>query len=424
MAAIMKRACTTTAKDGTQHKHVRRDSQVYFGHDEAGRVRFVRKTFERRADAEQWAREQEVQRVQNGRAPLARDAHDTLATYLRHWLQVKAGDVRPRTLSDYRDALFRWILPRVPGDPAKRPTPPTDAPRLGDVRLDRLNTKTLEVLYNWMRAQGRSRGTIRGLNGLLSQALKAAARKGTIARNWAELVDLPKSKDGSGDAEHGPAIRALTKEQAESFLAAAREDRYSALWHVLLLGGLRPGEAFGLKWSDVDFDERRVRVMRSLCRVKGIKGWQLTPPKTKNARRSVPLPPVAMWELRTWRKKQAEERLALGPEWQDHGFVFTAHSGAPLHGANIYGSSFRWVMAKAGLGEWGPGPAKPRSGPTKRRPFDPAFRVYDLWHSCATLLLLAGESVKVVSKRLGHASVTWRRCSAPAHNAGSRAAPD
>jgi integrase len=63
-------------------------------------------------------------------------------------------------------------------------------------------------------------------------------------------------------------------------------------------------------------------------------------------------------------------------------------------------------MAKAELGEWGPEPEKPRSGPTKRRPFHAAFRVYDLRHTCATLLLLAGESVKVVSERLGHASVT------------------
>lgn len=402
MATINKRAWTTT-EDGKQVRQVRWDAQVYVGRDASGRVRFVTKTFHRRGDAEQWGREREVQRVQGGLGP---PTHDTLATYLRHWLDVKAGEVRPRTLSDYRDALFRWILPRAPDDPARRPEPPKDGPRLGDVRMDKLNAKTLEVFYNWMRARGKSRGTIRGLNGLLSQALKAAVRKGSIARNWAELVDLPKDQERSTDAEHGTAMRALTKEQAEAFLIAARADRYSALWHVLLLGGLRPGEAFGLKWSEVDFEERRIRVVRSLCRVKGIKGWQLTPPKTKNARRSVPLPPVAMWELRAWRKKQAEERLAIGPEWQDHGFVFTTPTGAPLDGGNLYDRSFRWVMAEAGLGTWGPEPAKPRSGPTRRRPFDPAFRVYDLRHTCATLLLLAGEGVKVVSERLGHASVT------------------
>ncbi|MCX6027020.1 MAG: site-specific integrase [Chloroflexi bacterium] len=402
MATINKRVWNATTETGKQCKQVRWDAQVYLGRDATGRVRFVTKTFQRSGDAEQWARDQEVQRVQGGLGPPTRD---TFATYLRHWLDVKAGEIRPRTLSDYRDVLFRWILSRAPNDPVRRPEPPKDSPQLGTVRMDKLNAKGLEVLYNWMAAHGKSAGTIRSLHKILSQALKAAARKGSIPRNWAEVADVPKAQERGADAERGPSIRALTKEQAVAFLAAARADRYSALWHVLLLGGLRPGEAFGLKWSDVEFEERRIHVVRSLSRVKGIKGWQLTLPKTKNGRRSVPLPPVAMWELRGWKKKQAEERLALGPEWQDHGFVFTTHCGAPLEGSNVHGSSFRWIMAKAGLGEWGPEPAKPRSGPTKRRPFKPAFRVYDLRHSCATLLLLAGESVKVVSERLGHASV-------------------
>ena len=165
------------------------------------------------------------------------------------------------------------------------------------------------------------------------------------------------------------------------------------------------GLAFGLKWSDVDFEQRRIQVVRSLVRIKGVKGWSLMPPKTKNARRSVPLPPVAMDELKRWKRQQNTERLALGPEWQDHGFVFTSNFGAPLDGSNAHGA-FKRVMAAADLGTWGPQAAKKRSGPPKRRPFTPAFRVYDLRHSCATLLLLAGESAKVVSERLGHASIT------------------
>ena len=402
MATVNKRTWSSKTDDGKQSTHVRWDAQIYFGRGATGRARTIMKTFRREGDAKQWAREQEVHRVQSGLGP---PTQETFAVYLRHWLDVKAGEVRARTLSDYTDTLFRYVLPRIPSDPARRPEPPADAPRLGGVRLDKLNAKTLEVLYNWMREHAKSRRTIRALHKILSQALKAAARKGIIVRNWAELADVPKPKDRSAEIEDDTVVRAMTKEQAEAFLAAARLDRLSALWHVLLLGGLRPGEALGLKWSDVDFDERRVHVVRSLCRVKRIKGWQLTPPKTKKSRRSVPLPLVAMAELRTWKRRQAEERLALGPEWQDHGFVFTTHQGAPLELSNVRGSSFRWIMAKAGLGEWGPEPAKPRSGPTRRRPFTPAFRVYDLRHTCATLLLLAGVSLKVVSERLGHASI-------------------
>lgn len=382
-------------------KRLRWDASCYLGRDETGHVRFTCKTFAREADAKAWKHAQEVQRAQLGPGAASREARETLGAFLRHWLTTKEGQVRVRTLVDYRDTLFRFVLRRAPDDPERRPEPPADAPRLADVRLDKLTPQGLEVAYNWWRAHDKSARTIRCLNAIISQALSSAVRKGAIPRNPAALVDLP-ATERSGDQ----AVHAFTKEQATAFLAAARTDRLSALWHVLLLGGLRPGEAFGLKWSDVDLEERRIHVVRSLTRVKGIEGWSLTEPKTKNARRSVPLPPVAMTELRAWKRRQAEERLALGPEWQDHGFVFTTHHGAPLHGANLHGSSFKAVMAAANLGTWGEQPKKKRSGPPKRRPFTPAFRMYDLRHSAATLLLLAGESVKVVSERLGHASVS------------------
>ena len=110
-----------------------------------------------------------------------------------------------------------------------------------------------------------------------------------------------------------------------------------------------------------------------------------------------------MRELRAWKVQQKRDRLLLGPEWQEHGFVFTTERGTPLHGAR---KSFVRVMAVAELGEWGPKLQKPRSGPTAKPPFKPAFRIYDLRHTCATLLLLAGENIKVVSERLGHATIT------------------
>ena len=405
MASLNRREWTITGKDGQPHKQLRWDCQVYLGRDEAGRVRFKTKTFARLSDAKAWAATQEVQRAQLGPGAASREARETLGALLRHWLTTKEGQVRVRTLVDYRAALFRFVLRRAPEDPKRRPEPPADAPRLADVRLDKLTPQGLEVAYHWWRAKGKSARTIRCLNAIISQALSSAVRKGAIPRNPASLVDLPARERRDDDGDH--AVHAFTKEQATAFLAAARTDRLSALWHVLLLGGLRPGEAFGLKWGDVDFEQRRIRVVRSLTRVSGIKGWSLTEPKTKNARRSVPLPPVAMAELRAWKRKQAEERLALGPEWQNHGFVFTTPHGAPLHGANLHGSSFKAVMGAANLGTWGEQPKrKHASGPLPKRPFTPAFRMYDLRHSAATLLLLAGESVKVVSERLGHASVT------------------
>jgi integrase len=208
--------------------------------------------------------------------------------------------------------------------------------------------------------------------------------------------------------EASSVVRSLTQEQATNFLAAARdvqERRYTALWYVLLTGGLRPGEALALKWRHVDFEKGEVRVRANLTRL-GLKGgWKLKQPKTENSRREVPLPSVTMQELRAWKKQQAEERLAAGPEWQDHGFVFTTHDGAPLGSAKQVHDSFRRVCERGKLpGSYGPEPAKPRHGPTARRAFTPAFRVYDLRHSSVTLALLNGEDLLKVSRRHGHKS--------------------
>jgi integrase len=193
------------------------------------------------------------------------------------------------------------------------------------------------------------------------------------------------------------AMRAMTKHEATAFLEAARKDRYFPYWAVLLTGGLRPGEALGLLWEDVDLEEGKIHIQRSLTR-RGIEGWQLTEPKTDRARRVVPLPDVTTRALRDWRKKQAEEKLKLGAEYEGHGFVFATEFGAPLDGANLSNRNFRTIMAAAELGAW--------EGEGKKRRFRPGHRVYDLRHSCATLLLLAGEHAKVVSERLGHASIT------------------
>ena len=86
------------------------------------------------------------------------------------------------------------------------------------------------------------------------------------------------------------------------------------------------------------------------------------------------------------KRRQGEHRLKLGAEYNNLDFVFAARNGGPLDGQNIRRRHFRAILRRAGLSE--------------------AFRLYDLRHSCATLLLAANEHPKVVSEWLGHASVS------------------
>ncbi|MCH2470767.1 MAG: hypothetical protein MK486_12240 [Gemmatimonadetes bacterium] len=105
--------------------------------------------------------------------------------------------------------------------------------------------------------------------------------------------------------------------------------------------------------------------------------WKLVPPKTDKGRRVVVLPSFA---VRAHRAAQAQERLLIGAEYGDQGFVFATEFGRPLDASNLYDRNFRRIMSKAGLGGW--------VGEGRRQKFQPAFRMYDLWHTSATLLFL------------------------------------
>ncbi len=185
------------------------------------------------------------------------------------------------------------------------------------------------------------------------------------------------------------------------------------MWFLLLDAGLRPGEAYALKWRHIDWDARLVKVRATLTRV-GVKkdsgaGWRLTKPKTASSIGDVPISKRTLTELKQWKKRQTEERLLIGPEWQDHDFVFTTEFGSPL--GNNVGRAWTRIMAQADggtsdLGTWGPEPKKPRSGPMPARKFTPRYVQYVLRHTCATLLLLDDVPLLEVSRRLRHKNIS------------------
>lgn len=382
-----------------KRKNGRWTMRVFIGRDpDTGKRKFVTRTYDRKKDADAEARRLERMRDLGS---LTQPSKEPFGTYLKRWLEeVKAGAVRARTLEDYTALIRRYVK-----------KPPEGAPPIGSIRMDRLTPAAFEALYTWMwKDQELAPRTIRYLHSVLRQALGYAVKTGKIPRNPTDNIQLKKltkeeaeGTDKLQTTEQGKKP-AMSEEEAGRFLEAARADRYHALWVVLLMGGLRPGEALGLGWDDVDLDGARIHVRRALTR-RGVEGWALVPPKTARGRRTVLLPAVAVEALRSWRATQGRERLQLGDEYQDHGFVFTNEFGAPLHGSNLYARNFRRIMAAAELGAWEEVQVGDRVKAKKKR-FKPAFRMYDLRHTCATLLLKKGENPKIVSERLGHSSIT------------------
>ena len=120
---------------------------------------------------------------------------------------------------------------------------------------------------------------------------------------------------------------------------------------VLSLGtGIRTEEARELFWDhvDLDGDPGAVRpVPPSVAAWHSVRQGGDT--KTAKSRRTLALPQAAVQALREHRKRQAEDRLAAGALWQDHGLVFASAIGTPLDAANVR-REFRKITEAAGLG--------------------------------------------------------------------------
>lgn len=353
---------------------------------ETGKQKFRTETFDSWEEAEEWRM---GLRGSRRAGTLTEPNKDRFGVYVRRYLDdVLRHRVRARTWEGYSDSLRRYLEEL-----------PEDAPQVAHVRMDQLRTEHIQRLYGWLQSErGLSPSTIRSLHAVVRQALKYAARTDAVSRNVAAQVKLPKPEKREAQA--------MSREELARFLRAADAYRTRPLWYLLPATGLRPGEALGLKWEDVDMEAGRLRVKRSLSRSGGT--WKLTQPKTVRAARPVTLPPSTIRVLRAWRAVQAQERLKTGAEYEDHGFVFTTETGQPLDWTNTR-RTFSRISRDAGLGKARPAPEKPEGepGPRKLPRFTPAFRPYDLRHTCATLLLRSGENPKVVSERLGHHSAAF-----------------
>lgn len=287
-------------------------------------------------------------------------SRELMADYMNNWLDIAAKPrVREKTYQNYKDIVRLYIIPP-----------------LGDTKLSQITPEQIQGVYSMMTDRGLSPKTIRNTHGVLHNALMQAVDWGKLYRNPAELVNLPRQAKKE--------MQVLTKEEAIQFINTLANSRWEALFSLLITTGMRPGEALALKWRDIDFEGERVTVNRTLTSIGA--NWRLEEPKTARSRRTIPIPASVVKNLDKHKKKQAAEKLsAQEKEYEDHGFVFAGRTGNPLDKHNIVNRHFKPLLQKAGL---------------------PIIRLYDLRHTCATLLLTAGENPKVVSERLGHASIT------------------
>lgn len=169
-------------------------------------------------------------------------------------------------------------------------------------------------------------------------------------------------------------------------------NRYRWPWLFLSTTGCRRGEALGVRW---DFDGGLVSIRQELIPLTkpgGVGRDGRIVPRTKSEKpRVIELDEPTIAALRAWRVEHAKERLLVGDPYEDHDLVFCRPDGRPYH-PEAFSKSFDRKLRQAAFADL------------------PTIRLHDLRHTWATLALIAGVDVKIVSERLGHSSpmVTWQ----------------
>jgi len=167
--------------------------------------------------------------------------------------------------------------------------------------------------------------------------------------------------------------------QVTQFLVAAQESPYRALYYVAVTTGMRIGEIFGLKWTDLRWGSGELHVQRQVQRIDG-KGNIFVEPKTKAGRRTIRLGENTLQILREHREKQEAWKVEIKGLWKENGLIFPSSRGTPGDSSNLR-KDYNETLARAGV---------------------PKIRFHDLRHTAASLLLNNNVSPIVVSNMLGH----------------------
>lgn len=281
------------------------------------------------------------------------DSNTTVGDFLSAWLERYTG-LANTTRERYETLLRLHVVPRI-----------------GRVPLHRLRPVHLEDLYRAMQEAGRSSTTALQVHRILHRAFSVGMRWGVLSRNPADHATAPRRST--------PEIAPPPPEAVHRLLDSIRGTRLHAPVALACLLGLRRGELLAIRWSDLDWKDRTLAVVRSLeqTRAGGVRFKDLKNPRS---RRLLPLPPAALELLRAHRREQAEHRLAAGSAWEDHGLVFPGPDGRPWS-PQAFTTAFRKAVGRAGL----------------------RLRFHDLRHLVATTLLRTGADVRTTAGVLGHA---------------------
>lgn len=293
---------------------------------------------------------------------LTEDCRMTLGEWLDKWLdEYMIFTIRESTLDSYRAMVKNQVKPFIGGKP-----------------IASLTTADMQKFYNKIKKEGRVRphpihgktladSMVRGVHMMLHEALDVAVRERLLVKNPTNGTTVPKC--------NYPEKQILGDSQLDTFLKAIKGHEYWCdFFYVEVMTGLRRGEICGLKWQNINFEENKLQVKRSVSVKKG-GGVSIGETKTETGVRSILMPPSVAEVL------QNRKQTAI-TEWVFPNFM---HPEQPISPATAY-RKLKIILKHAGL---------------------PLIRFHDLRHTFATHATHGGVDPKTLAGILGHTNASF-----------------
>lgn len=289
------------------------------------------------------------------RGERVKDKKLTVDVYLKSWFENKQN-INAITRELYESYLRIHIIPG-----------------LGHHQLSKLSSMDIQNFISTLRQKELAENTIKRIFSVINTALNQACKMELVRRNVAGAVSKPKGERRE--------LKVWDLDTIHTFLEATHDgSRYSIVMYLALMTGMRQGELLGLRWSDIDFDQKTIHIQQSLARDGKTINHAL---KSKKSIRSVAISRETAVRLKEHRKLIVMEMVKEGENYQKNDLVICTSRGTPASSRSIMKVWNKFI----------------------ERLELPRITFHDLRHTHASLLLQQGVHPKVVSERLGHSSV-------------------
>jgi len=302
-----------------------------------------------------FAKLRELQELENKRIPFS-DNDWTVSAYFDYWLyEVQQHSLKESSMDSYRRLIEKHLKPVM-----------------GAHKLKSLSVQDVRNGIDTIINNGYDGSVASKSMQVLRTCLKHAMKEELVMRNVATLVDKPK---------YVPDERIVwTAEQSAFFLEATENHPHYVAYLLLLTYGMRRGEILGLRYSDIDFDNKKIYFRQQYIRLDS--GHKMTSLKTVSSNRDVPLDPIIEAAILDHANKKGVEipPFERKPSLSMSGTIIRSRNNTPIQPRNFL-RCFQNLAKRLDL---------------------PHLTIHDKRHVAGTGFKDVGMPIKDAQKILGH----------------------